>query len=53
MYNCYYDNRVGKTSLMNQFVHKKFIPQYKATIGSDFFAKDLLIDDQLVSLQVR
>src|SRR5689334_19106989 len=27
---------VGKTSLMNQYVNKKFSNQYKATIGADF-----------------
>ncbi len=37
---------------MNQFLHKKFVPQYKATIGSDFCSKDILVDDQLVTLQV-
>lgn len=44
--------RVGKTALMNQFLHKKFIPQYKATIGSEFYSKDVLVEDQLVTLQV-
>lgn len=27
--------RVGKTSLMNQYVNKRFSNQYKATIGAD------------------
>jgi len=31
------DSGVGKTSLMNQYVHKRFSNQYKATIGADFF----------------
>lgn len=43
---------VGKTSLMNQFVHKKFSNQYKATIGADFLTKELVIDDKLVTLQI-
>ena len=30
------DSGVGKTSLMNQYVNKKFSNQYKATIGADF-----------------
>lgn len=46
------DSGVGKTSLMNQYVHKKFSPQYKATIGADFVAKELQIDDKLVTLQI-
>ena len=37
---------------MNQFMHRKFVPQYKATIGAGFFSKDVLIDNQLVSFQV-
>ena len=28
------DSGVGKTSLMNQYVNKKFSNQYKATIGA-------------------
>ena len=43
---------VGKTSLMNQFVHKRFSNQYKATIGADFLTKEIMIDDKLVTLQI-
>ncbi|KAJ0971313.1 hypothetical protein J5N97_019272 [Dioscorea zingiberensis] len=46
------DSGVGKTSLMNQYVHKKFSQQYKATIGADFVTKELQIDDKLVTLQI-
>ncbi|GLT68912.1 hypothetical protein SLA2020_411050 [Shorea laevis] len=46
------DSGVGKTSLMNQYVHKKFNQQYKATIGADFVTKELHIDDMLVTLQI-
>ena len=45
--------RVGKTSLMNQFVNKKFSSQYKATIGADFLTKEVQVDDRTVTLQVR
>jgi Ras-related protein Rab-7A len=44
--------RVGKTSLMNQYVNKRFSNQYKATIGADFLTKEIMIDDKLVTLQV-
>ncbi|PUZ65011.1 hypothetical protein GQ55_3G189100 [Panicum hallii var. hallii] len=44
--------RVGKTSLMNQYVNKKFNQQYKATIGADFLTKEVLIEDKLVTLQI-
>ncbi|XP_077253136.1 ras-related protein Rab7 isoform X2 [Tasmannia lanceolata] len=46
------DSGVGKTSLMNQYVNKKFSQQYKATIGADFVTKELQIDDRLVTLQI-
>ena len=44
--------RVGKTSLMNQYVTKKFSSQYKATIGADFLTKEVVVDDRLVTMQV-
>ncbi|XP_043690388.1 ras-related protein Rab7-like [Telopea speciosissima] len=46
------DSGVGKTSLMNQYVHQRFTQQYKATIGADFVTKDIQIDDKLVTLQI-
>ncbi|XP_011622521.1 ras-related protein Rab7 isoform X2 [Amborella trichopoda] len=46
------DSGVGKTSLMNQYVNKKFSHQYKATIGADFVTKELQIEDRLVTLQI-
>jgi len=46
------DSGVGKTSLMNQYVHKRFSNQYKATIGADFLTKEVMIDDKLVTLQI-
>ena len=46
------DSGVGKTSLMNQYVNKKFSNQYKATIGADFLTKEVQVDDRLVTMQV-
>lgn len=46
------DSGVGKSSLMNQYVNRKFSSQYKATIGADFLTKEVMIDDKLVTLQV-
>ncbi|KAL1297740.1 hypothetical protein AAFC00_006279 [Neodothiora populina] len=46
------DSGVGKTSLMNQFVNKKFSASYKATIGADFLTKEVLVDDRLVTMQL-
>lgn len=38
---------------MNQYVNKKFSNQYKATIGADFLTKEVMVDDRLVTMQVR
>ena len=45
--------RVGKTSLMYQYVNKEFSNQYKATSGADFLVKEVMVDDRLVTMQVR
>ncbi|KAL0088598.1 P-loop containing nucleoside triphosphate hydrolase protein [Phycomyces blakesleeanus] len=39
------DGGVGKTSLRNQFIHKRFTNAYKATIGADFITKEVQKDD--------
>ncbi|KAK7064437.1 ras family-domain-containing protein [Favolaschia claudopus] len=46
------DSGVGKTSLMNQYVNKRFSNQYKATIGADFLTKEVMVDDRLVTMQL-
>ncbi|KAD2394363.1 hypothetical protein E3N88_41340 [Mikania micrantha] len=46
------DSGVGKTSLMNQYVNKKFSNQYKATIGADFLTKEVELEDRLFTLQI-
>ncbi|KAM3580199.1 Ypt/Rab-type GTPase Rab7 [Umbelopsis sp. WA50703] len=46
------DSGVGKTSLMNQYVNKKFSGQYKATIGADFLTKEVMVGDKLVTMQI-
>lgn len=46
------DSGVGKTSLMNQYVNKKFSNQYKATIGADFLTKEVEVEDRLVTMQI-
>ncbi|EKD01448.1 RAB small monomeric GTPase [Trichosporon asahii var. asahii CBS 8904] len=43
---------VGKTSLMNQYVNKRFSNQYKATIGADFLTRELVVDDRVVTMQL-
>lgn len=46
------DSSVGKTSLMNQYINKRFSNQYKATIGADFCTKEVIADDRVVTMQV-
>ncbi|KAL6514567.1 hypothetical protein OROGR_020146 [Orobanche gracilis] len=46
------DSGVGKTSLMNQYVNKKFSNQYKATIGADFLTKEVQFEDRVFTLQI-
>ncbi|KAG2424861.1 hypothetical protein CHLRE_06g311900v5 [Chlamydomonas reinhardtii] len=46
------DSGVGKTSLMNQYVQKKFTKEYKATIGADFLTKEIEVDDKKVTMQI-
>ena len=46
------ESGVGKTSLMDQYVNRKFSSAYKATIGADFLTKEVMIEEKLVTLQV-
>lgn len=46
------DSGVGKTSLMNRYVKDKFKSLYRRTIGADFFVKDVIVDDKVVTMQV-
>ncbi|CAL5378253.1 unnamed protein product [Camellia sinensis] len=44
-------SQVGKTSLMNQYVNKKFSNQYTVTIEADFLTKEIQFEDRLFTLQ--
>lgn len=46
------DMGVGKTCLLNQYVNKIFIENYKATIGTDLLTKEIDMDGIIVTLQV-
>lgn len=39
--------------LTSHQVNKKFSASYKATIGADFLTKEVMVDDRLVTMQVR
>jgi Ras-related protein Rab-7A len=43
---------VGKTSLINQYVNKKFSTEYKATLAHDFVTKEVMVEDTLVTMQI-
>ena len=38
---------------MTRYVDDKYTKHYRATVGADFMAKEVMIDDKMVSLQVR
>jgi len=46
------DTAVGKTNLLNCYVHRKFDARYKSTIGADFVSKDVSVDGATVCLQL-
>jgi len=46
------DSGVGKTSLLERFINRKFSASYKATIGADFLTKEMEIDNKFVTLQI-
>ena len=46
------DSGVGKTSIIRQYINRKFSTQYKATIGADFITKDMIIDNTHITLQI-
>ena len=56
-YDSYHDiherSIAGDCGLIVAQVNKKFSASYKATIGADFLTKEVLVDDRLVTMQVR
>lgn len=46
------DSGVGKTLLLNQYVHHRYCDNLKPTIGADFLTKNLVIDNDDVILQI-
>mmetsp|Transcript_68768 Transcript_68768/g.161698 ORF Transcript_68768/g.161698 Transcript_68768/m.161698 type:complete len:203 (+) Transcript_68768:77-685(+) len=46
------DSAVGKTSLMQSYVNRKFSSQFKSTIGADFLTKELQVDERFVTMQI-
>mmetsp|Transcript_17476 Transcript_17476/g.49130 ORF Transcript_17476/g.49130 Transcript_17476/m.49130 type:complete len:208 (+) Transcript_17476:75-698(+) len=46
------DSGVGKTSLMDRYINKKWAAQYRATIGADFLTREVEIGNKMVTLQI-
>lgn len=48
------DSEVGKTTILNQYLKRRFVPGAQTTIGSNFFVKYLKIPEieHLITLQV-
>ena len=45
-------SRVGKSSLLNQYVKKEFSLEYKSTKGVDFLTNEVIVEDYVVQLQL-
>jgi Ras-related protein Rab-7A len=43
---------VGKTSLVNRYVHQRFLQNYMQTLGQDVFSKKITIDNNQVITQI-
>lgn len=46
------EGSVGKTAILDQYVHGSFTGRYKATIGADFETKEILVDGRRTCLQI-
>ena len=59
-FNCNYqfkyiivgDSSVGKSNLLSKFAHGKFTEDYQATIGVEFGAKNIEIEQQIYRVQI-
>jgi Ras-related protein Rab-7A len=47
------DSGVGKTSLISQYVHRKFKKNYEMTIGFNITVKELEVDGKKISLSIN
>lgn len=46
------DTEVGKSSLFKRFANNTFSLQHNLTIGSDFLVKDMIVDNNLITVQM-
>ena len=54
MFSCLLERKANRLAdCLAVQVNKKFSASYKATIGADFLTKEVLVDEKLVTMQVR
>ena len=46
------DAEIGKSNILSKYWQDKFDDKYKATIGADFYTKDIVIDEETITLQI-
>ena len=46
------NSAVGKSSILRRFAQDKFNPNYFATIGVDFFTKDVILDQKKIHIKM-
>ena len=46
------NSSVGKSNLLLKFAHNKFLDEYQATIGVEFGAKNIEIDNKIFRIQI-
>ncbi|NVM29777.1 MAG: GTP-binding protein [Candidatus Helarchaeota archaeon] len=46
------DAAVGKTSMIKQYIKGSFAKDYKMTIGTDIFTKDVITDEHTITLSI-
>jgi len=46
------DSNIGKTSIINRYIHNSFSDKYICTIGVDFMMKTMTIEDTQLKLQI-
>ncbi len=46
------DSNIGKTSIINRYIHNTFNDKYICTIGVDFMMKTLVVEETQIKLQI-
>lgn len=48
----FFHHSVGKTSLLHQYIHKRFYEDYRTTLGASILSKVMEVDHTPLKLQV-